>query len=147
MSLPPLGLLSAFSLPPQFLCILFLHFYSWSEDFSPKQNNLFWPSSPSIVLLKKKNFFFLASAVVFLQFHCFPSFSHPLCHLEINVFIFSSFLYSWFPRESSWRYWADVSCLIVRHPLSPWWPGPCAVLPVSLLIYCVSGTSSFSTHM
>ena len=37
-------------------------------------------------------FFFFGSAVVYLQLLYFPFLFHPLYHLEINVFIFSSFL-------------------------------------------------------
>ena len=37
-------------------------------------------------------FFFFGSAVVYLQLLYFPFLSYPLYHLEINIFIFSSFL-------------------------------------------------------
>ena len=83
-------------------------------------------------------FFFLAQLLLIFNFSIFLPFStHSTIWKSIYLFSpLSSFLGP--PRSLLKVSVAGITCLFAGHPISPRWPGPCAALPVSLLICYVS---------
>lgn len=97
-------------------------------------------------LLSLYFFFFLAQLFIF----SFSIFSFPFLptlpsgNQYIYFLLFSSFL--GLPKVSL-KIQCGRRCLLAGHPVSPWWPGPCAALPVSILFAMFQHISFSSSQL
>lgn len=104
------------------------------------------PSSYQAHLVSIRHVFLLLFCLQLLFFSNSSVFlpSPPIYHLEINIFITSSFLFSHAPEHL--LEFIVVRCYLLNcqpSPPSSWRPGPHAALPVFFSVYCVSGLGFF----